>query len=188
MSLGRLLTSGKSLIGFQNEDGRYQMRRKNLLPKFGSDRNPFTASRPEPLRGDAHEKIRAVGRTLTPAEVAAAKLKETRPLPALTAVKDRKVDQPSAGESLGSRMAGWVKRIHPLGWLRRRATAPKPAVPRFDKAPVQAELSLDRIRVVRNDLSETDVEVVPAKISVDAKAEPVVRPVSRAETPELIKA
>jgi hypothetical protein len=31
-------------------------------------------------------------------------------------------------------------------------------------APVQGELSLDKIKVVRNDLSETDLEVVPLRL------------------------
>ena len=58
----------------------------------------------------------------------------------------------------------------------------------FSKTPVQAELSLDRIKPIRNDLSEADVEVVPAKISVEAKPEPVVQSAAKAvETPELIK-
>jgi hypothetical protein len=33
----------------------------------------------------------------------------------------------------------------------------------FTKAPVQGELSLDRIKVVRNDLSDADLEIVPAR-------------------------
>src|SRR5262249_235881 len=46
MSLVRLLTAGKSLIGIQEETSRYRMRAKNLLPKFGSDKNPFAAPAP----------------------------------------------------------------------------------------------------------------------------------------------
>ena len=42
MSLGKLLTSGKSLVGLQNAEGRYEMRAQNLLPKFGSEKNPFS--------------------------------------------------------------------------------------------------------------------------------------------------
>jgi len=47
---------------------------------------------------------------------------------------------------------------------RARVKAVKPAIPRFAKPPVQGELSLDRIRVVRNDLSDADLEVVPARV------------------------
>ena len=56
----------------------------------------------------------------------------------------------------------WTSRL--LGWTRRRAARPvRPMVPRFGKGPVQVELSLDRLRVVRNDLSDADLEVVPAR-------------------------
>ena len=48
-----------------------------------------------------------------------------------------------------------------LGRVRPKAV--KPAIPRFTKPAVQGELSLDRIKVVRNDLSDADLEVVPAK-------------------------
>ncbi len=41
------------------------------------------------------------------------------------------------------------------------ACAPKP--------PVQGELSLDKIKVVRNDLSDADLEVVPAKLPAAPK-------------------
>jgi len=36
---------------------------------------------------------------------------------------------------------------------------PRESDDRFEKAPVQEELSLDKIKVVRNDLSDTDFEV-----------------------------
>jgi hypothetical protein len=60
----------------------------------------------------------------------------------------------------------WLKKINPLVWFGNRKPAePKPAIPRFSKShtPIQGELSLDNIKVMRNDLSEADVEVVPMK-------------------------
>ena len=36
-------------------------------------------------------------------------------------------------------------------------------IPRFGKPAVQGELSLDRVKVVRNDLSHADLEVVGQK-------------------------
>lgn len=45
---------------------------------------------------------------------------------------------------------------------------PKPArsaITRFNGVPVQGELSLDNIKVVRNDLSDTDLEVVARKVT-----------------------
>lgn len=42
--------------------------------------------------------------------------------------------------------------------------------------PVQAELSLDRIRVVRNDLSDSDLEIVPARVPKPADQGRVLEP------------
>jgi hypothetical protein len=61
----------------------------------------------------------------------------------------------------------------------------KPAIPRFSKPPVQGELSLDRIKVVRNDLSDADLEVVPVKPLVQpAVTAPAPRAVEQAERAE----
>jgi hypothetical protein len=69
-------------------------------------------------------------------------------------------------------------------FARRRAKASKPAIPRFNKPPVQTELSLDRIRVLRNDLRDADLEVVPAKAAAPpaTPAQPVVDKPAVAET------
>jgi hypothetical protein len=45
-------------------------------------------------------------------------------------------------------------------------------VPRFAKTPLQPELSLDKVQVVRNDLSDADFEVVSAKMPVAVSSGP----------------
>ena len=40
MSLGKLLTTGKSLVGLHGASGRYQLR-TGAMPKFESSKNPF---------------------------------------------------------------------------------------------------------------------------------------------------
>src|SRR5690348_15827254 len=42
MSLGKLLTTGKSLVGLSHSSARYQLQ-KDALPKFESPKNPFAA-------------------------------------------------------------------------------------------------------------------------------------------------
>lgn len=192
MSLGRLLSSGKSLVGLQDPESRYQMRPQNLLPKFGSDKNPFTTAKPQSLQPESVGKFAVTARSMSSAEVAAAKLKETKRLPAVKAIKQPVSTGPSLKTVALSRLAGitgWVKKLNPLSWWALRKTAAaKATAPGFQKAPVQAELSLDKIKVMRNDLSDADVEVVPAKISVKPKTEPIVQPAqAKAETAELIK-
>jgi hypothetical protein len=87
------------------------------------------------------------------------------------------------------RSVGWLQKLNPLDWWNRPSNA-KPAIPRFNKAPVQGELSLDNIKVVRNDLSDTDVEVVPARVIARPKADAKAKPEPETnvhETGELIK-
>ena len=44
MSLLRLLTSGKTLIGLKRSEGRYRLPGGRVLPSFGSKKNPFRAT------------------------------------------------------------------------------------------------------------------------------------------------
>jgi hypothetical protein len=68
---------------------------------------------------------------------------------------------------------------------RARVKAAKRAIPQFTKPPVQGELSLDRIRVVRNDLSDADLEVVPARTpTAPASSGPALRTGERAGVAE----
>jgi len=50
-------------------------------------------------------------------------------------------------------------------WFGNQKPAEPKSAPRHEgpHAPIQGELSLDNIKVMRNDLSETDVEIVTAK-------------------------
>jgi hypothetical protein len=191
MSLGKLLTSGKCLVGLQDAEGRYEMRTKNLLPKFGSDKNPFSRTKPQSLQSSVVEKIPTIARTMTTAEITAAQLKETKRLPVVTAIK---TTEPMISKvALPARALGWLKewtkqaRLLSGKFRRRSKTTPPAALP-SGKAPVQVELSLDKIKVVRNDLSDGDLEVVPVKISVKSKTEAIVQSAEPVEeTAELIK-
>ena len=161
MSLGKLLTTGKSLVGLHDTNARYQLR-KGALPKFESSKNPF-ASRPqtEPSAPNAHGESPLPNLT---AEVAAANLKETPPVVNAPSATPAPVAEPVAVVKAPGVVDGWLKKLNPMVWWGNRKPAEtKPAAPRFGKAPVQGELSLDNIKVMRNDLSEADVELVPMK-------------------------
>ena len=190
MSLVRLLTSGKSLIGLNSVASRYRMRSKNPLPKFGSVQNPFSTTRPEPPDSPA-ESGPTVTPTLAPAEVAAANLKDTAVLPPIRDIpappEAAPRSQPPARRD--GRLQHWLRLMNPFSWWRGRdATGPRSALPGLNRLPVQGELSLDHITVVRNDLSDADVEVVPVRIAGPAAAEPATEPPAKPDaTPELIK-
>jgi hypothetical protein len=160
MSLLQLLTTGKSLVGMSDSESRYRMR--NRLPRFGSDRNPF-ATRQE-QEGAAGEGGSAEPRRgdLSIAELAAARLKETQRLPAPVAAPRSALPRPSRI----SRLAAWLRRANQAVRPSRPELAARPLPPAARpgiRPPVQGELSLDKVRVVRNDLSDADLEVVPAR-------------------------
>lgn len=148
MSLGRLLATGKSLVSGQNRVGRYRLSKQMGLPKFGSPRNPFasevnTESPPSPVvKSD---------RPVPGIPVAARATEESSPPPALI---------PRLARAL-RRSSDWFGRANPFSHFAKPAAPKKSALPCFTKPPVQSELCLDNVQVVRNDLSDADVEVVP---------------------------
>ena len=171
MSLLRLLTAGKSLVGMRDAETRYRVTGQRLLPQFGPGRNPFsTREKAEPmqteLRSPADHKPNGVP-------------KEARSTPGLSrerkAAPQSRLEEQKTPPSSGSRdlggmlrrrtgtlLAGWKTKLAGL-LANRRSTVTKTAIPRFTKPPVQGELSLEKIKVVRNDLSDADLEVIPAK-------------------------
>ncbi len=127
MSLLRLLTSGKSLVGISDATTRYRMSNPKVLPKFESANNPFRSKGgPQPVQSTASPQ------------------------------------KESGRSGIAGRVNRWTAQVD--AWLSRvRTKRPRAAIPQFSKPPVQGELSLDQIKVVRNDLSDSDLEVVPAK-------------------------
>ncbi|HYG21616.1 MAG TPA: hypothetical protein VEH04_02455 [Verrucomicrobiae bacterium] len=188
MSLGRLLTSGKSLIGLHDGESRYAMREKNRLPKFGSEKNPFTSARSQAVQAEFNRRLPHETGASRPVNEVLPKAMETAMPPKPEICGPAAVTKPvavvtAAKPQGGARWKSFFKRLNPLSWRQPRNHT---GIARFDKGPVQGELSLERIRVVRNDLSEADVEVVPVKIAVQEKTEtPAAGP--SPETPELIR-
>ena len=134
MNLGKLLAAGKSIV---NGNGaiEYRESKQALLPKFNSPKNPFVHSSKPPLEaGVAPNKKAAAPAPVKPQPMA--------PVPA-------------APKSF----TGWTSRLNPVSaWRSSKAEPVNPPRPE-----IQAELSLDAVKVVHNDLSDADVEVVPIK-------------------------
>jgi hypothetical protein len=159
MSLGRLLAAGKSLVGGQDNAGRYRVNKRVALPKFISPRNPFAPS----------------AKTGGPATVVATAKANTGA-----------IGKENLAVMAGARVVRWVgewsRKMNPL--LRSRSAIPekqpglaRSALPRINESPIQSELSLDNVRVMRNDLSDADFEVVTKPTSV-------VRPVETVGIPQ----
>jgi hypothetical protein len=111
----------------------YREVKQVYLPKFVSPKNPFTPPAKAPVEN-----------AVAPARKAAAVFPATtQKLPPSTP----KMATPT-----------WASKLNPVSFLR----ATQPSVPNFQPA-VQPELSLDSVKVVHNDLSDADVEIVPIK-------------------------
>lgn len=150
MNLGKLLGAGKSFFG----GGKVKAYRENkgvYLPKFNTAKNPFTPKPADPAAVGGESCAAAA-----PVAVAAAsKRKEFSPAPA----------------ARPARATSWKDKFNPF-------RAPEPPAPLMVGA-VQAELSLDAVKVIRNDLADADIEVVPVKSQTVSASEPPVLPPSR---------
>lgn len=175
-----------------------------MLPRFGSGRNPFREAKQgrvddeedsgatvEPAAAEsATKKVAAAGSVGSGADKRQkVDGRRTRASEAATSdnrgadppgggvrrkeVADKNVRAPALARAAGlvRPFGEWVETM--LGRVRRPRRS---AIPRFDRPAVQAELSLDRVKVMRNDLSDTDVELVPAKLPVSGPEPSTVRP------------
>jgi len=137
MNFGKLLAVGKSMMPAQTEF-LYRANKQVYLPKFESPKNPFThlpKPAPAPAPAPMRNGIAASQMSRVPAPAPA-------PAPVVAA--------PASQES-------WVSKFNPMAMVR-----PTP-VARPETPAVQAELCLDTVKVVHNDLTDADVEVVPIK-------------------------
>jgi hypothetical protein len=149
MNFGKLLAAGKSII---NSGGSvaYREDKSVYLPKFESPKNPFAKTVP------------AANPTEAPAPAT---------VPARRPAKMSPVSTPAPRPAAGGRPANWAASLNPLGIFRGpQGSSVRPVV-----RTEQTELSLDSVRVVGNDLSDADVEVVPLK-SRPARAKGAAEP------------
>ena len=190
MSLVRLLTAGKSLVGLRDGDSPYRFTSQRFLPQFGPARNPFIgreqakpAHTEAPSPGHTGGNGAALAKPAIPASKgapAAMPQKEVGPRP-VRAKFDARIRAEALWRRLAALLSGWQVKLRGL-FARSRSKTAKSAIPRFPKPAVQGELSLEKIKVVRNDLSDADLEVVPARASsAPAAATPTPRLIDRAE-------
>lgn len=146
MKLAKLLGAGKSFFGGHDEVA-YRENKRVYLPKFNdAESNPFapkmkdaTSTEVKPVSALAEATSAPVVAAKTAAEMQAAALQ--------TPIKPV---MPKLART------GWADKFNPF-----RAPQVAAALPQV--ATVQPELSLDAVKVLHNDLSDADVEVVPVK-------------------------
>jgi hypothetical protein len=77
--------------------------------------------------------------------------------------------------------AGWIAPIRAIFSRGDRTRSSRPQL--RPAAPVQCELSLDKVKPLRNDLSDTDFEIVTIKRSPAPKPETATAPINSASAP-----
>jgi len=160
MKLGTLLAAGKSLALRRRGQSPYRANKQFYLPKFGSPKNPF-ASANHPGEAISPEEA-AAAPVKTPITVVAAKTQKLptfSPAPRAANTRSTTVKRPALPAQKLRRSLGWMSRLNPFGTGSAFTTARGENA----KIPMQSELSLDAVKVLRNDLSDVDVEVVPLK-------------------------
>lgn len=193
----------------------YRMRTANLLPKFGSPKNPFapalkaepvnpertaapaapvpvSAAKPAPVKSEPVKMETISLFDAKPVESPApVKVMEAQPM-AIEPVKAEPAQTklPNAVKTASARkrmpLAEWMKKVNPLQYLPAREQGAKKAIrSKGARTPVQAELSLEKVKVVRNDLSDTDLEIIPAKLAKPAElpnvSGPAIQPMTKTE-------
>jgi len=168
MKLGTLLAAGKSLALGRRGESPYRAKKEFYLPKFGSRKNTFaSANRP----GGAIPPVDAAAAPVkTPITVVAAKTQKLptfSPAPRAANHQARAIEKAARPIQKPRRSLGWIHKLNPFG----SETAFSARGEKNPKTPVQAELSLDAVKVLRNDLSDVDVEIVPLKSRPRGNAE-----------------
>src|SRR3974390_2605890 len=132
MSLVRLLTTGKSLVGLTEGGNRYRVSRHRLLPRF------------EPKNSRVTGAMIASG-----AEAAAVCSPKVEAASVAVATTDLEHASIRAGKPAGRLAQLWNWCALQLTRIRfwRPGLAAKSGIPRFAKSMVQAELSLENVKV-----------------------------------------
>ncbi len=152
MNLGKLLGAGKSFFGGKGTVA-YRENKKTYLPKFNTDKNPFTPKSAAAAPAAAPEVKK----------VSAPVVAKPQPTPVFAAQQARPVRPVSA--------VSWKDKLNPF-----RAPEPVRSAP---QNAVQVELSLESVKVVHNDLADADIEMVPVKSRTVSQPEVPMLPPAR---------
>ena len=159
--LAKWLGVGSSFFG-GNQPVAYRLN-KIGLPTFNAGKNPFLPTKPDAAAAAAAKVENKISAPVNDAPTNAAPVKTVTPLFATA----RQAPAPVAAKSART---AWTARLNPF-------RAPELAAPM--PLSVQSELSLDTVKVVHNDLTDADVDIVPVK-SHAAPATPVLPPARQA--------
>ena len=144
MNLGKLLGTGKSIIG-GGKPAAYRTDKRFYLPQFVSPKNPFANPAAPATQAELPKP--------PPQDSPVVLVKKTTP----SWAKTQKMPVSSV-QGATARATTWVSKLNPAAIFRAAPSSAGKIV-----TPVQAELSLEKVKVVHNDLTDADVEIVPMK-------------------------
>ena len=181
MSLIRLLAAGKSVVGLRNGISPYRLTDQRLLPKFGPDKSPLRLPKAGPAKAWPCSTVKGAdgggspggatpkcvqaggGPGRPPSATVGAPLWRGHPARVLGWLKGPPTGSVAAPAPDGSRLgrAGRWLTSRFNGLFGRSGLKPetRPSAP-LDPSAIQGELRLERVKVVRNDLSDSDLELV----------------------------
>jgi hypothetical protein len=144
MNLGKLLGTGKSIIG-GGKPAAYRTDKRFYLPQFVSPKNPF-ANPAVPATQTELPKPSPQNSSAVPAKKSPSPWAKTQKMPV------------SSVQGATARATTWVSKLNPAAIFRAAPSSANKIA-----TPVQVELSLEKVKVVHNDLTDADVEIVPMK-------------------------
>ena len=151
----KLLSVGQSLRGLTNEPSPYKISEQHFLPKFAP------VGRPISLAPTKERLAQAVPVRSTVRAMAVSK-PTSRTVKIETTVEGPAVYAAQRPEKIAKEETGW------RSWFSFFARSK----PRGRRPLVQGEMTLETLKVIRNDLSEADLEVVTAKLEPSAEPAP----------------
>jgi len=155
MSLMKLLTVSKSFAGGRSGPGRYKMAEQGLLPKFAPMGRPVSLA--PKRKSDEPPTIQRANSTPNAPPNSLQQQFFQVPAPVAKPVKAA-APTPRAARSDVS-----------TNWFRLGSQPIRPAG-KSKPATAQTELSLDAVKPVRNDLSDSDLQIVPARTAIEPDA------------------
>lgn len=161
MKLIKLLTVGRSLKGAGPVSGHYKVQQV-LLPKFSSSVRPSKAAteKMEERLPTLHAAI--ASHSLPPAELqndsSPEAMEKTQKIPAGKVL----TREPETPEKISEKPKFFSRLAMKVAALKKRLFPPR-SKKKASSIPLQAELSLEKVSIVRNDLSDADLEIVTRK-------------------------
>jgi hypothetical protein len=165
MKLGKLLAAGKSIMNGRAEVS-YRASKQVYLPKFGPAKNPFKTETAVPSPETAAVlNSTVVVSTPGPTRTENLEIPAVMPISNVAAIAQELPPLPVISEK---KKANWAGKLNPASIFRhipgKSGLKPLDGATGVQKTTAtQVELSLDTVKVVHNDLSDAEVEVVPIK-------------------------